>query len=410
MKRIDGGVTAPMGFRASGVHGGIKRSGALDLSLVYSTVPAVAAGVFTVNRVKAAPVLVSEKKLKVPTAQAIIANSGNANCCTGEQGLADAAKMTECAAAALGLSPDEVLVCSTGVIGRPMPMENICGAIPALVQSLDTLGSEAAADGICTTDTYPKQSAVEFELGAKTVRIGGIAKGAGMIQPNMATMLCFLTTDASIRADLCRKALAEAVEQTFNRITVDGDMSTNDTVFLLANEFAENKTICTQGKDYKIFLEGLKAVCRDLARMMIDDGEGGGRFLEVRIEGAKSAQAARQAAYQIANSPLVKTMVTGSNPNWGRIAASVGSAGVDFNPNKLDIFLGHYHKGEVSESLTLVYEKGEPVEHTRKELKDCFKQDSLIVEVHLHAGKAGHWVWTTGLTEEYIQINTRYGS
>jgi len=378
MKIIKGGVTKPRGFTASGLCCGIKRSGKPDLALIFSTRPAVAAGVFTKNSIKAAPVVVSKEKLKNNEAQAIVANSGNANCYTGSFGLLYAKRTAEHVAEKLGIAKNNVLVASTGIIGKPLPYQRIKTAIPALVKGLSAGGGTKAARAIMTTDTKPKEIAVTLTLGGKKVTIGAIAKGSGMIAPNMATMLGFITTDAAISKPMLHKALKEAVAVSFNSITVDGCMSTNDMVVVLANGAAGNKTVTKPGKDFKRFTVALRAVCLDLAKKIVLDAEGGTKFIEITVCEAKSTAQARAACFAIANSNLVKTAAFGNNPNWGRIAAAVGSLGLAVDEKQLRIKFGSFAK---------------------KHIHIC---------VELNLGAAAATVFTSDLSLEYVRINGKY--
>jgi len=393
VKKIKGGVTAPQGFLAGSAHCGIKRS-KKDLCLIFSRVPCRAAGVFTSNRVKAAPLLVCEKNLKNAAAQAIIANSGNANCMTGRAGLNDALKVTKSAAAALSIKPESVLPASTGVIGKRLPVGRIVSFIPKLVLSLGRDGSAETAKAIMTTDTIAKQTAVSVTIGRRTVKIGAMAKGAGMIHPGMATMLAFITTDAAIRAGALKKALKESVDATFNRITVDGDMSTNDCALILSNGGAGNSAIGASGRHYEIFRNALTAVCLEMAEKIVRDAEGATKFVRVSVKKAANAADAAKAAYAIATSVLVKTALYGGDPNWGRIAAAVGRSGASFSPGKLDIYLGgkKFLSG------------GTAVKTVAKKLRD----GEIEIRVVLNKGRAQASVLTSDLSKEYVDINAHY--
>src|SRR5688572_24510181 len=337
---ISGGITAPAGFVAGSVYCGIKASNksSPDIALIVSQHKTAAAGTFTTNKVKAAPVRVSRANLASPDVRAIVANSGNANARTGVPGLQHAKRMCAATGKALGLKAKQVLVCSTGRIGVAMPIEKIEATLGETETCLDRNGSIAAARAIMTSDTYPKECAVEFTAGGKTIRIGGIAKGAGMIDPNMATMLCFITTDAAIDKRTLQKALSVSVEQSFNRITIDGDMSTNDTVLMLANGAAENKPLRYNSPSFKLFQRGLDHVTKHLARMIVEDGEGVTKFVEVHVHGAASLSDARRAAEAVANSNLVKCAWFGNDPNWGRIMDAVGYSGAKIREELIDIY------------------------------------------------------------------------
>ncbi len=337
---IGGGITAPSGFRAAAVRCGIKEGPPekCDLGLIISDFPAVAAATFTSNKIKAAPVRVSAAHLRAADTRAIIANSGNANACTGSTGIQNARRMTQAVARQLGLKERQILVCSTGRIGRDLPVAKIEESMPALVAGLSPSGSNVVADAIMTSDTFQKEIAVELPLAGKRVRIGGIAKGAGMINPDMATMLCFVTTDAPISKRDLQRLTSASVEQSFNRITVDGDMSTNDTAICLANGQAGIPPIESDHEEYGWFAEGLNFVTRQLARMIVEDGEGVTKFVEVHVKGAATYQDARKAAEAVANSMLVKCAWYGEDPNWGRIMDAVGYSLAKVREEMIDIF------------------------------------------------------------------------
>jgi len=378
MQIIRGGVTQPKGFKAAGLHCGIKRSGKPDLSLITAVKPCVAAGVFTKNSVKAAPLLVSMAHLQNSKAQAVIVNSGNANCFTGNFGLLYARKTTELIAKLLGIKTQDVIVTSTGIIGKPLPYDKIAKAAPRLVKSLSTSGGHMAAKGILTTDLVTKEIAVRTTLGGKRVTIGACAKGSGMVAPNMATMLAFITTDAAITAPMLKKALREANEGSFNRITVDGCMSTNDMVTVMANGLAGNKKISAAGKDYKKFCEALKVVCLDLAKKIVKDAEGATKFIQVDVSGAKTGKDAVKTAFMIANSNLVKTAAYGSNPNWGRVAAAVGAVGLGVTEKDIKIKFSSFSKKDIR------------------------------VSVDLSVGSQKATVYTSDLSLDYVRINGKY--
>ncbi len=378
MKVIPGGVTQPQGFVANGIAAGIKRSGKLDLSLIYSQGPCVAVGVFTKNSVKAAPLLVSQKHLRANRARAIISNSGNANCFTGQKGLKHALQTTELIAGLLNLKAFEVLVASTGIIGKALPYEKIVAAAPELVRGLSPTGGDKAAEGIITTDKAIKQIAVQVKIGGKAVTIGGCAKGSGMIQPDMATMLAFITTDAAISVKMLKIALKRAVEKSFNCITVDGCMSTNDMVTVQANGLAQNSTIVTEGKDFRLFYSALEYVCLNLAKKIIVDGEGATKFIEIMVNGAASERQAKTIAMTVANSPLVKTAAYGSNPNWGRVAAAVGSLGLNVTERDFKIKFSSFEKKEIR------------------------------IAVDLKLGSAKATIYTCDLSVDYVKINGAY--
>ena len=389
LKKIAGGVCAPSGFAAGATGCGIKTGKILrdDIAIVWSESPCASAATFTTNQVKAAPVLLSAEHLKAGRNRAVILNSGNANACTGAQGLKDARTMCEATAKLLDLQSKEVLVCSTGRIGVPMPMELVKKGIASLHPT--STGSKFAAAAIMTSDTFAKEFAVEVKTPTGSYRIGGIAKGAGMIDPNMATMLCVVTTDAALpQADL-RKDLKRSVANSFNRITIDGDMSTNDTVILLANGLSGVTPALTD------FSNALDEVTRALARMIVQDGEGVSRFVEVEVIGATSDKQARTAAEAIANSTLVKCAWAGGDPNWGRILDAVGYCGVRMDESKTDIF---YDK------LAAV-KNGIATKTDPRKLRAITAKKAFKVTVDLHIGKGSYYVWTTDLTEEYVRLN-----
>ena len=409
---ISGGVTAPHGYDAHGVGAGIKLRGRRDLALIVSREPALVAGTLTTNKLAAAPIQLCRPILKRGKAQAIIANSGNANACTGPQGLHDARTMIHETARALRIDPHLVLVASTGVIGRPMPTRRIVAALPELAAGLNPRGSRAAAEAILTTDLVVKETAVEFAVPRparcqgsalapatrKVLRIGGIAKGSGMINPTMATMFAFLTTDAAITLPALRMALRQAVAHSFNAITVDGEMSTNDIVLLLANGAARNRPIQAGDSALAAFTRALTHVCETLATAIVRDGEGAGHLVTVEVRGAASAHDAQKAARTIANSLLVKTMVAGRDPNWGRVAAAVGASGAHLHPGRVAITLG---------GLT-VFQHGQPARVNPLHLKRMFEHPEVLISVHLGAGVSHARVWTCDLTEGYIRINAKY--
>ncbi len=395
------GVTAARGFRAAAVEAGIK-AGQTDLALLVSDRPCVASGIFTTNLAKAAPVLVSAEHLKHGSARAIIVNAGCANAATGAQGLLDARESATLTATALGCPVSEVLVCSTGVIGVSLPMEKIRAAIPAAVSALSSEGGARAARAIMTTDTKPKESARTVDLGGVQVSVGGMAKGAGMIAPALAplhaTMLAFFTTDAEVDRGTLDRLLIEAVGPTFNRITVDSDTSTNDTAIVLANGASGAQPINGPGPAYNVLRDAFREVCRDLALMMIRDGEGVQRIAEVVVKGARSADDALKIARTIADSPLVKTALHGGDPNWGRILAAAGRAGVDFNIDKVDIHLGDI----------FVCEGGAARAYDEKVAHAEMLKDPGRLTVDLHAGEASESMWMCDLTKSYVDINAHY--
>ncbi len=400
MKTISGGVTAAQGFKAGGAACGVKKNQLPDLALVYSMVPATAAGIFTTNQVKAAPVILSMENLKRGKAQAIIANSGNANACVGEAGMEAARRMTAATGKALDIPNDSVLVASTGVIGIALPVEKIETALAGKIEFLSDNGSAAATRAIMTTDTFPKEVAVEFELGGAMVRLGGIAKGSGMIHPNMATMLGFITTDALIEQPLLQKALSAAGEKSFNRITVDGDTSTNDCLFILANGLANNVPITSENQDYQIFLQALTTVCLELAKMIARDGEGATKLVEIKVTGAKTEDEAVKVGKSVAASNLVKTAIFGEDANCGRILAAVGYSGVKIAPERICIYLRDLP----------VYQKGTGLVFDEMKAKQILSQKEILITINLGDGNEEASVWTCDLSYDYVKINGSYRS
>lgn len=400
LKTVFGGVCAPQGFIASGVRAGIKKS-KKDVALIYSEVPANAAGVFTQSRTVAACVTLNQKQLqKSKVARAILINSGNANACTGERGMMNAKQSISTVASALSLKESEVLIASTGVIGQFLPMDKLTWGIYEAAKALSRDGSDDAAEGICTTDTFPKECAVEFDINGVPVRIGGIAKGSGMIAPNMATMLAFITTDANISHSLLRKAFKQANEQSFNRITVDGDTSTNDMALILANGKAENREIREGTQDYKLFYAALEHVMVTLSKLIVKDGEGATKFVEVTVTGAKSIADAEKACRTICNSPLVKTAIHGEDANWGRILAAVGYSGIDFNPDITEIFF---------DDLKILGKKYD-ISFSEEKAKEVLQKKEIKITVNLNGGKHSATFWTCDLSAEYVRINASYRS
>lgn len=393
----DGDVCSPGGFRAAGVHCGLKYRKP-DLALLLSDGPAAAAGSFTTNRVQAAPVRYSRKVAARGRARAMVVNSANANACTGERGERDTEEMARLAGRALGVPADEVLVASTGVIGVPLPMERVRDGIRDAADALER-SAEAASRAILTTDRRPKTAAARFTAGGHAWTVGGMAKGAGMIHPRMATTLAFLTTDAPVPGAVLGDVLQEAVNVTFNRISVDGETSTNDAVLALANGASGGPTVDGDAA-LDAFRRALTAVARSLALDVVRDGEGATTLVRVSVTGAEREEDARAVADRLATSPLVKTAVHGGDPNWGRIVAATGSAGVDVDPSALDVWL---------EDVRVV-EGGTGVEGVEEEATRAMAGEQLRIRVDLGAGDARHHVWTCDLTEEYVQINGSYTS
>ncbi|MFB3881323.1 MAG: bifunctional glutamate N-acetyltransferase/amino-acid acetyltransferase ArgJ [Armatimonadota bacterium] len=396
LREVPGGVTAPCGYQAAGVRCGLKTAGR-DLALVYTLAPATAAGVFTTNRFQAAPVLVTRDRVGREAVHAIVANSGNANACTGRRGYQDAVSMADLTAEALGVQPRSVLVCSTGVIGHPLPMVKVRKGIREAVAALSPEGGGDAAAAIMTTDTRPKTAAVELYLDGRPVRIGGMAKGSGMIAPDMATMLAFLTTDAQLAPGVLHSCLVAAVERSFNRITVDGDTSTNDCVLLLANGQAEAGRI-THSHGLTVFQAALEQVCQHLAKEIARDGEGASRFIEVKVKGAGSDREARQIARAIANSPLVKTALAGGDPNWGRVLAAAGRSGVRFRPELVELRLGRVR----------VVRDGAACPYRTESAQRAVAGPEVEITLDLHAGEHEAVIWTCDMTVDYVKINSEY--
>ncbi|WP_428845472.1 bifunctional glutamate N-acetyltransferase/amino-acid acetyltransferase ArgJ [Azotosporobacter soli] len=389
----------PQGFYGGGVKAGIKKSGKEDVAVLYSKVPANGAAVFTTNTMAAAPVVVSRRVVQNGKVQAIVVNSGCANACTGVQGQVDAQAMAHQTAGLLNVAQDEVIVASTGVIGVPLPMGKISAGIKSAVEKSSADGFEDVKLAMMTTDTFPKTCSVDFTLGGKPVRIAGLAKGSGMIHPNMATMLCFIMTDADIEADVLQTALKHAVDQSFHRITVDGDSSTNDMVAVLANALAGNAAITkAAGEDYGAFLKALTAVCIHLAKLVARDGEGATKFLEITVQGATSEADAHKAAMAIAKSPLVKTAFFGQDPNWGRILCAVGYSEAAADPEKVSLTIG---------GLPVVKE-GQGVADQTGALKDVMAEHDINVVVDLGVGSEAATVWTCDFSYEYVKINGEY--
>lgn len=397
-KEIDGGVTAPRGFLAAGVHAGIKGQ-KKDVALLVSDTLCNLAGVFTTNRVFAAPVALCRKRVTQGTARAVVINSGCANACTGQRGDADAAEMAEMTADALGFASEQICVCSTGTIGLPLPMDRISKGISAAVEKLAADGGSDAAVAIMTTDTCPKEYALEFTFGDRTIRIGGMTKGSGMICPNMATMLGFITTDAAVEQHFLQQALVQAVSRSFNRISVDGDQSTNDTVLLLANGRSETEALDADHPAATDFVNALTTVCEQLARAIVSDGEGATKFVTVTVRGALNPGEALAAANAVANSLLVKTAWFGEDPNWGRVVAAAGYSGAELDPDRLEMFYDQL----------CVFREGIPVmQHDLSQVEAIVKQPAFSITLDLHLGTAAETVFTCDCSHEYVDINASY--
>lgn len=395
-----GGVTAPKGFHAAGIYCGIRKA-KKDIAMIISKTPAVVAGVFTLNKTQAAPILVDKAQLaKSDLCSAVVVNSGNANACTGERGLNDAWDMVRATAEALNLPEEQVMVSSTGVIGQYLPMEKVLPAIKELASGLSRSGNKDVAEAIMTTDTYPKEVAVQFTLGSVLVTIGGVAKGSGMIAPNMATMLGFITTDAVISQPLLMKALRAANNRSFNRITVDGDMSTNDQVLVLANGLANNAPFGENSEEFVLFSAALEYVLIKLAKMIARDGEGATKLIEIQVKGARTEEEAAQVGKAVANSNLVKTAIHGADANWGRILAAAGYSGIDINPDIVEISFNDLPVLRKNYEIVLDEEKA----------KQILLQENVLIVIDLNQGNEFARFWTCDLTKEYVHINASYRS
>jgi glutamate N-acetyltransferase/amino-acid N-acetyltransferase len=392
-----GSVTSVRGFLAGAVRAGIKENvDKLDLGILYSERPCSAAGVFTSNRVKAAPILLCQKHLADGRARAIVANSGCANACTGEEGLREAYEMAELTAAKLGIQPEDVLVASTGVIGNCLPMDRVRSAIGEIV--LSSKGGDDLALAIMTTDRVPKQIAVRFDCQGRRYTLGGVAKGAGMIHPHLATMLCFLTTDAPARPDFLDAALRRAVDASFNMITIDGDTSTNDMVVVLANGLAGGEPLDAEHPAAEPFCDALSQVCTHLAKAICRDGEGATKLIEVRVEGAASDADARRAARGVAGSLLVKTAVYGEDLNWGRILAALGGSGADMAEAKTTLYL----------SGVCLYRRGCPLDYDERAARAALAGAEVELRLDLGLGEGVATAWGCDITEEYVRLNSAY--
>lgn len=400
---VDGGVTSPRGFLAATAACGLKKEKRPDLALLYSEKDCAAAGVFTKNRVVAAPVILDRETLSANSSRirGIVANAGNANACTGAPGIWAARGMQQNAAFALQCKPEQILVLSTGVIGVQLPMTRINAGIDAAAKRLSPARGKDAAEAIMTTDTIVKQVAVQLSVDGQVVTIGGMAKGSGMIHPDMATMLSVITTDAMIAPHLLQEQLVKAVDQTFNRISVDGDTSTNDTVLLLANGASE--VIVTEQASLEHFAGGLAHVCRELAQMIVRDGEGASKFVAIHITGAESEADAHKVASTIATSPLVKTALAGSDANWGRILAAAGRAGVPFEQSDVDLWIGN-----PGDAALQIVSHGTPTDYEEGTATRIFAETDVEISLHLGRGDSEATVWTCDLTHEYVTINAEY--
>jgi len=389
-----GGVTSPEGFRAGATYAGIKKKDGLDLGILFSEVSCVTAALFTTNRIKAAPVVLCQQRLRGGRAVAVVVNSGCANACTGEQGLADAAEMAKLVAGVIGTSPEDVLVASTGVIGQPLPMERLRAGMRQIVLTRD--GGHELARAIMTTDTVLKEAAVKIDDGEFI--IGGVTKGSGMIHPDLATLLCFLTTDAGVDIDFLKFALSKAVDVSFNMVSIDGDASPNDTVLIMANGLAGNELISQGSRQADSFQQALNQLCIHLAKSIARDGEGATKLIEVTVSGAPGLAEARLAARTVVSSSLLKAAVHGSDPNWGRIMAALGRSGVEVVESKIDLYLGNICL--VKAGCPLPFDKGEVVR--------VLNGSEVFIVLNLNLGSAAATAWGCDLSEEYVTINSQY--
>ncbi len=403
MKYIEGGVCAAKGFLAAARHCGVKSKNTdkKDVAIIYSETECAAAAVYTKNAVKAAPLYITKEHLKDGRARAILANSGNANACA-PMGEENALKCCEAAAKALGVSTDSVLVASTGVIGQTLPADVIISGIPQIAAELSAEGSDAAASAIMTTDTVKKEYAVEFELGGKTVHLGGIAKGSGMIHPNMGTMLCFLTTDCAISSEMIGKALLETVKISFNRISVDGDTSTNDMCVLMANGKAGNAEITEENGDYEAFLEALQDVAVTLASKMASDGEGASHLITCTVRGANSEENAETLSKSVISSTLTKAAIFGADANWGRILCAMGYSGVQFDPDEVSVAF------ESAAGRIDVCRDGRGLEFDEDKAKKILTEHDVVIDIEMRSGPCECTCWGCDLTYEYVRINGDY--
>lgn len=402
MNFLSGGVTAAKGFKASGVHCGIRKNRTKkDLALIVSEVPASAAAVFTRNLVKGAPLTVTADHLKDGKAQAVICNSGIANTCAAD-GIEKAEAMCQMTAEALGLKAEDIIVSSTGVIGPSIDLAPIEAGLPALVDALSPDGGSDAAAAIMTTDTVAKEIAVPFKVGGVDCVLGGIAKGSGMIAPNMATMLCFLTTDAAISPALLQDALREVVTDTFNMMSVDGDTSTNDTVAIMANGMAGNATVTEKGEDYAAFVAALTAICVELCRRLAADGEGATKLLECRVSGAKTKDAARTVAKSVIESSLLKAAMFGEDANWGRVLCAIGYSGTDVDIHGVETAF------ESTAGRVVVCKQGAGIEFSEEEASKILHEKEIIIDIALSDGDESAMAWGCDLTYDYVKINGDY--
>ncbi|MFH1847307.1 MAG: bifunctional glutamate N-acetyltransferase/amino-acid acetyltransferase ArgJ [Candidatus Omnitrophota bacterium] len=388
----------PKGFLANGVHCEVKRK-RKDLAVLYSEDPCDVSALFTRNKVKAAPVIVAQKQLKkIEQIRAVVINSGNANCMTGQRGIYDTLNMAKKAAELLNVKPDEIVVSSTGIIGKFMPMEKILAGMDPLVFGISRHGLFSAVEGIMTTDRFRKIVTRTFKSGGKEITMTGIAKGAGMIKPDMATMLCYIMTDAKMSKGAIKKALKKSTDISFNAITVDGDMSTNDTVMLLANGRAGNRIIRSRGKDFEVFQKNLNDICKELAVMIVRDGEGASKVIMVEVKGAKTNSDAKKIAEAVADSLLVKCAVLGGDPNWGRIASSAGASGANFDLEKMEIIL---------DGVTF-FKNNKTVPHLAEKQVSVFKGEDVSIVINLHDGNKSAACYSCDISKKYITFNSFY--
>jgi glutamate N-acetyltransferase/amino-acid N-acetyltransferase len=388
---------SPKGFEYAVTEAGIKYQNRNDLALIFSKKPAQVAGVFTTNQIKAAPVKLCMKRIKSGVAQAVVINSGNANACTGKKGIEDAEEITKKVAEKLGINQSLVYPLSTGVIGNPMPMERIIPAVDKLIENIGKAEPIQIAQAMMTTDTFPKMFSKQIEAENGIITVLGICKGAGMIAPNMATMLCVILTDAKIDSEILKDTLKFAVSDSFNSITIDGDMSTNDTVLLLANGESETAKIDRKSKLFKVFREAIHETCLELSKMIVKDGEGATKFITINVKGAKTSSDARRIAKTVANSPLVKTAFYGGDPNWGRIIAAIGYSGASVKEDKIEIYMG---------GVCLFYRGLPTMKET--EIEELLKEREIEVLINLNEGHGKARVFTTDLSEEYVRVNSAY--
>ena len=402
MEFIKGGVCAAKGFKAGGIHCGIRKNRTKrDLALIVSEKKAAAAAVYTTNLVKGAPLTVTKAHISDGYAQAVICNSGNANTCNAN-GIEIAEQTCELLGAELNISAEDIVVASTGVIGQPLDITPIKNGIPSLVKSLSADGSENAAEGIMTTDTKVKEIAVSFEIGGKTCKIGGIAKGSGMIHPNMATMLVFITTDCAISPEMLKKALSTDIKETFNMISIDGDTSTNDMVTVLANGMAENAEITAEGKDFKTFMKALNTVNVYLCRRIAGDGEGATKLIECKVTGAETLETAKTVAKSVICSSLTKAAMFGSDANWGRVLCAIGYSGAAIDVNKIDVAFKS-QKGEIE-----VCKNGAGIPFSEEKAKEILLESEIEILVELNSGEYSSCAWGCDLTYDYVKINGDY--